>query len=126
MGSLRFAPTSAGGDRLVGNNDRGVVLQLIEAAVGNDVARNEAVNLGCTAVCHARFNAAHVREIALNHVHKRCLTILLNGGGRNQRHSLQCIHEQAGVYKLIGEECVVLVVEERAAFDSASRGVNLV
>ena len=61
------------------DGDRGVVLQLVEAAVGDHVAGIDAVHLRYAAVGHSRLDAAHVRDVVLNHVHERGLAILLNG-----------------------------------------------
>src|ERR1700685_4769649 len=97
------------GRSLVRNDDCSIVLQLIEAAVGDNVSRIDAVNLGYPAVGNSRLYAAHMSEIVLDHIHKRCLAILLNGGCRNQRHSLQCIHQQMGVNKLVLGELIILV-----------------
>ena len=69
------------------------------------------VNLRHPTVGNPRLDAAHVSEIVLNHIDKRCLAILLNGRRGNQRHSLQRIHQQPRIYKLVGEERIVLVVE---------------
>src|ERR1019366_5662086 len=67
-----------------------------------------------------------MRDIVLNHIHERCLAILLNGGCWNQRHPLQRIHQQPCVNKLVGEERITLIVEDSSCFDCSRRGVNLV
>src|ERR1035437_3640208 len=67
-----------------------------------------------------------MHDIILNHIHERCLTILLNGGCWNQRHPLQRIHQQPRVDKLVGEERITLIVEDGSCFDCFRRGVNLV
>jgi hypothetical protein len=82
MDSMRFAPAGAGGDRRV-RNHRNVVLQLIEAAVGDNVPGIDAVNLREPAVRNSRLYAAHMSEIVLNDVDERCLAVLLNGRGWN-------------------------------------------
>jgi hypothetical protein len=79
MDSLRFAPARFGRGRLVRNNDRSIVLQLIEAAVGDNVSWVDAFNLCYTAVGDPRRYAAHVSEIILNQIDKRRLPVLLNG-----------------------------------------------
>src|SRR5580692_12005170 len=70
---------------LAGNCYRSIVLQLVEAARGHFVSGIDPVNLGQAAVCYSRRYAAQMRDIALNHVNERCLTILLDGGCWNQR-----------------------------------------
>ena len=67
-----------------------------------------------------------MRDIVLNHIHERCLAILLDGGCWNQRHPLQRIHQQPRVDKLVGEERIIFVVEDGSRFDCSRRGVNLV
>ena len=110
----------------VRNDDRGVVLQLIEAAVGDNVSRIDAVNLRHTAVGNSRLYAAHVSDIVLNHIHERCLAILLNGGCWNQRHPLQRIHQQPRVNKLVGEKRIILIVEDGSCLYRPRRSVDLV
>src|ERR1700676_625729 len=66
-----------------------------------------------------------MRDIVLNHINERCLTILLNGGCWNQRHPLQRIHQQPRIDKLVGEERIILIVEEGSCFGSSRPGVNL-
>src|SRR5580658_9966227 len=130
MDSLGAAPARAAwgrlGRRLVRNRDRSLVLQLIEAAVGDNVSGIDAVNLRDPAGCNSRLDAAHVSDIVLNHIHERCLAILLNGGSWNQRYPLQRIHQQPGVHKLVWKERGVFVGEDGARFDCPGRGVNLV
>ena len=111
---------------LIRNDDLGVVLQLLKAAVGDHVSGIDAVNLRHTAICNSRLDAAHMSDAVLNHVHERCLAVVLDGGGGDQRHPLQRIHQQPGVHKLVGEERVVLVVEDGSRFHRARRRVNLV
>src|ERR1035437_3492564 len=96
MGSRGAAPIRGGRGRLgqtlvrslvrilIRNYDRRVLLQLIEAAVGDNVSRIDAVNLRHTAVRNSRLYAAHMRDIVLDHIHERRLAILLNGGGRSE------------------------------------------
>src|ERR1700722_9669960 len=141
MGSPRAAPTLLTAGRLfrrrcircrrirgrsVRYDDLSVVLQLIETAVGYNVRGIYAFNLSYAAVCHARRDAAHMSDIVLNDIDKGCLPILLNGGGRNQGNSLQSIHQQAGIYKLVGEERIVAVRKKRPPFYSSSGSVDLV
>src|ERR1700683_2147893 len=90
--SLARSLTSSLTRRRARDCNRIVVLQLVEAAGGDDVSRIDAVDLGQPAVGHSRRYAAQMRDIALNYIHERCLTILLDGGGWNQRYSLQRIH----------------------------------
>jgi hypothetical protein len=74
MDSLGATPVRAGSGRLRRrwgrNNDRCIVLQFIEAAVGNNVRWIDAVNLGHTAVGNARLYTAHVSNIVLNHINE--------------------------------------------------------
>ena len=44
----------------------------------------------------------------------------------NQRHSLERIHQQARIYKLVREERIIGVGKESSAFDGPRRRVNLV
>jgi hypothetical protein len=62
----------------------------------------------------------------LNHIHERCLAILLNGGSRNQRYPLQRIDQQPRVYKLVWKECGVLVAKDSAPSYCPGRGVDLI
>ena len=67
-----------------------------------------------------------MRDIVLDDIHERCLAILLNGRCWNQRHPLQRIHQQPRVNKLVGEECIILIVEDGSCFYRPRRSVNLV
>src|ERR1700733_4753802 len=108
------------------NYDLGVVLQLVEAAGGDNVSGIDAVNLCRAGVSDSGLYAALVSDIILNHIDERGLAILLNGWGRNQCHACQRVHKQARVYKLVWEECIILVVENRPRFYRAGRCVNLI
>src|ERR1035437_7811688 len=67
-----------------------------------------------------------MRDIVLNHIQERGLTILSNGGCWNQRHPLQRIHQQSRVDKLVGKERIILIVKDGSCFNCSRRGVNLV
>ena len=107
-------------------DDLGVILQLVEATVSDDIAWVDAFHLGFTCVGDSRLYVAHVCDIVLNHVDKRSLAILLNGRCRNQRHALQRIHQQTRVYELVREKRIILIVELRSPFHRAGRRINLV
>ena len=62
------------------HDDRGFILQLIEAAGRDHLAGGDAVHLRFAAIRDTRLDAALVCDIALNHIHEGSLTILLNGG----------------------------------------------
>ena len=121
-----FSRSSSACGRRIGNDYRSVILQLVKAAVGHHIAGIDAINLRLTRVRNSGLYAAHVRDVVLNHVHKRCLAILLNRGGRNERDSLQRVHQQARVHKLIREERVIFVVEDRPPFYRSGSSIYLV
>ena len=81
MGSRDATPAGAGRGRgrLGRNGDGDVVLQLIEAAIGDHVSGVDAGYLRDAAVGDSRRYAARVRDIVLNQIDKRRLPILLNG-----------------------------------------------
>jgi hypothetical protein len=112
MDSMSFAPARGGRDRRVRNDDGDVVLQLIEAAVGYHVSGIDAVNLRETTVSDSWLYAPHMGGIVLNHVYERRLAILLDGRGRNQCHSLQRIHQQPRIHKLVRKQCIICVGEQ--------------
>src|SRR5580658_10605603 len=123
-GIAPVTPAGAGGRRLARNNHGGVVLQLIEAAVGHYVSRADTCDLGYAAVCNPLGYAAHVRDIVLNQIDKRRLPIVLNSRRRNQRHSLQRVHQEPRIDKLVRKEGVVLVGELGPAFYSPGGSVD--
>src|ERR1700691_5091131 len=116
MDSRGAAPARAGWGRLgrswVRNSNCSIFLQLVEAAVGDNVARVDSIHLRQTAVRDSRLYGAQMSDVVLNHIHERCLAILLNGGCWNQRHSLQRIYQQASIHKLVREERIIFIVED--------------
>src|SRR5208282_6653675 len=58
--------------------------------------------------------------------HERCLAILLNGGGWDQRHPLQRIHQKVRIHKLVRKERIILILELGSAFYGPGRSINLV
>src|SRR3984885_13365558 len=126
MDSRSAAGGRAGRDRLFYYVYRRFVLQLIEAAGGDNFSRIDAFDLGYTSLCNSRLDAAHLNEIVLNHIRKRGLAVLLNGRRWKQRHPLQGIYQQSRVYKLVREERVIFVVEKRSPFYCPGRSVDLV
>src|SRR5580658_8182406 len=101
MDSLAAAPILFARGRLVRDSDLSVILQLIEAAICHNVSGADACNLCYACVSNSRPYSAQVSDIVLNDINKRSLPILLNGRRWNQGHSLQRIHQQARVDKLI-------------------------
>ena len=67
----------AGGIR---NHDRRVVLQLFEAAIGDDVSRIDTFDLGEPVIGHSRFDLVDVRDVIFEHIDEGSLAILLNRG----------------------------------------------
>src|SRR5580704_1198736 len=134
MDSLGAAPVCAGGGGLVwrvvgggvGNSDGGVFLQLIKAAVGDNIPGIDAIDLHQAAIRNSRLYAAHVCDVVLNHIHEGCLTILLSGRCWNQGHALQCVHQQPRVHKLVWEERIAFIVEDGSSFHCSCGGVDLV
>src|SRR5580658_1780764 len=125
-GSRGWTLARSGGNWLLGNDDFRIVLQLVKAAVGNDVAWIDALDGGLAGIHNAWRDIADLGGVILDYVDKRGLAIMLNGRGRNQRDSLQGGHQQPGVYELIGKQGIVLVVEKRPQPDRTRGGIDLV
>src|SRR5580704_3843127 len=125
-GSRGLTLARSGGQRLLGNYDLRIVLQLVKAAVGNHVRWIDTFDGGLTGIRDAWLDVADLGGIILDDVDKRGLAIMLNGRGRNQSDSLQGIHQQSGVYELVGKQRVVLVIEERPQPDRPCGGIDLV
>src|SRR5208282_6708537 len=125
-GSRGLTLARGGRKRLLGDHDLRIVLQFVEATVGDHVSRIDAGHSGQASIGDASLDVADLRRVILNDINKRRLPVVLNGGGRNQSNALQGVHQQPGVYKLIGKKRVVLVIEERTHLDSAGGGIDLV
>src|SRR5580704_9789964 len=97
MDSRGAAPARAGwgrfGRSFVRNNNCSIFLQLVEAAVGDHVARIDTFHLRQTAVRDSRLYGVQMSDVILNHIHERCVGSLLSGGWWNQRHWLQRIYQ---------------------------------
>src|SRR5271154_5653793 len=114
MDSRSAAPLGAGGRGGLGDDDLGVVLQLIEAAGGQHIPRVDARHLRRSAVGYASLNRAHMRGVVLDYIDERGLTVVLNGGGGNEGCVVQSVDQQLCVYELIRKKSEVLIVERRA------------
>src|SRR5271163_3695778 len=107
----RGCASARGCGRLLGNYDLGFVLQFLKAAVGNYISRIDAFDGGLARVGDAWFDVADLRRILLDQVDKCVLAVMLNRRTRNQRDPLQRLHQEPGVYELVGKQRFVLVIE---------------
>src|SRR5271156_1768581 len=112
--------------RLLGNRDLRIVLQLVKAAVCNDVPGVDAFDSGLPGVRDTWLDVANLSRAILDEVNECGLAIMLNGGSRNQRDPLQSVHQQPGVHELVGEQTVVFVIEERPQLHRTCSGIDLV
>src|SRR5579883_2472828 len=104
------------------------VLQAVEVARSDQRALSESL--------HGRFVIGFVgyRDVlqmnrvagAVDNVHKRLLTVVLNHRCRQNLRRRQRIHEQARIDKLIWEQRAVRIAEARSKLDGAGRGIDLV
>src|ERR1700722_11425202 len=108
------------------NRNLRVVLELVEATVGNNVSGINSFHLGEPVVGYSNLDVLQVRDVVLNYVDKRCLAVLLNRRRRNQGNSFERFHQQPRIDKLIREQREIIIVENRAHFDRPRGGVNLV
>src|SRR5580700_4311337 len=70
---------------IVRDGDCGVLLHLVEVAVGDNVAWTDASHLRETTLDNSRRHIAQVSDIVLNYVNERCRAVLLNSRRRNLR-----------------------------------------
>ena len=125
-GSRSVTPHGRSWQGLVGDDDFCLVLQLVKAAVGYDIAGVDAGHLSGIAVGDAGLDGPHLGDIILQDVDKRCIAIVLYGGCRYQRDAMKGIDEQARIHELIRIKGIVLVGEGSACLDGTGGGVNLV
>ena len=109
-----------------GNDDFGVVLQLVKTAVGQHVTGRDAGDFRDARVGDDGLNDAHVGDVVLDDVDEGGLAVVLNCGGGNQRGGVMSVHEEADVDEFVGEESGVFVVEGGARFYGAGGGVDLI
>src|SRR5208282_2995851 len=109
-GSRRWTLARRSGQRLLGNYDLRVVLQFLKAAGGNHISRINARDRSLPSVRDPSLDVADLGCVILDEVNKCGLPVVLNGGGRNQRNSLQSVHHQLGIYELIGEQGIIFVI----------------
>src|SRR5580700_1485619 len=125
-GSRGLALAGCSGKRLFGNYDLRIILQLVKAAIGHHIAGVDTRHRGHIRVSDTRLDITNLRRVVLDNVYERRLAVVLNGGGRNQRDSLQGVHQQPGVYELVGKQRAVFVFEEGSHLDRAGGGIDLV
>src|SRR5271165_6605876 len=108
------------------NGYRRVVLQLVEAAIRNDISRVDAFHLRESVVSCSRLDVVQMSNVILNNIHKRSLAILLNGRRRNQGHTFQGLHQQPRINELVWEQSEIVITKNRAHLHRSRGGVNLV
>src|SRR5580704_8847490 len=125
-GSRSWALARSTRKRLFGNRDLRIVLQLFKAAVCNNVPGVDAFDSSLPGVRDTWLDVAYLSRAVLDEVDERGLAVMLNGGSGNQRDPLQSVHQQPGVYELVGEQSVVFVIEERPQLHRTCSGIDLV
>src|ERR1700722_2395115 len=108
------------------NGNLRVVLELVEAAVGNHISGINSVHLREPVIGYASLDVLQMGDVVLNDVDKGCLAVLLNGRRRNQGNSFQRFYQQPRIDKLVREQREIIIVENRAHLHRPSRGINLV
>src|SRR5271163_3678041 len=76
-----------GGSRLrsFGNDDLGVILQLVKTAVGYNITRVDAGNRRLAPIRYAGLDVTDLSGVILNEIDERNLAIMLNRRGGNER-----------------------------------------
>src|SRR5262249_7689465 len=78
-----------------------------------------------TPLGYSNLDRAHIRSIVgLDDINKSALRTALNRNGRYQDLGFLYIYQQSGVYKLIGEQSVLLIVKDGFEPRGACSGVN--
>src|SRR5208282_3399664 len=125
-GSRGLTLARGSGQRLLGNYDLRVILQLVKTTVGYNVSRVDAGHRRVATVGDAGLDVANLGRVILNDIDECSLAIMLDGRRRNYRDTLQSVYQQPRIHELVGEEGIVFVVEERPHLNRASGGVDLV
>src|SRR5258705_5390056 len=86
-------------DRLVRYNDLRTVLELIEAAGGDDVARIDAFDGRHAGVRSSWLDGLHSCSVVPDHVDEGLLSVVLNGIRGNQRDALQRFDQKPRVHE---------------------------
>ncbi len=108
------------------NDDFGVVLQLLEAAVGDDISGVESLHLGHSSLGDARFYVMDVGDVVLDEENIRLIPIVLDGRGGDEDDVFERVQKQTGIDELVGKERVGLVLKEGAQFEGSGGGVDLI
>src|ERR1700733_9401109 len=108
------------------NGNLRVVLELVEATIGNNISRFYSIHLREPVIGYSSLDVLQVGDIVLNNVDKRCLAVLLNGRRRNQGNPIERFHQQPRIDKLVREQREIIIVENRAHLHRPGRGINLV
>src|SRR5271156_5621857 len=111
---------------LLGDGDRGTVLQLFKAAVGYHISHIQPLYFRVRPFTYAWLDVMDVGLAVLDQKDKRGVSVVLDRRGRNQDHVVEGFQEQAGIYKQIRKENAVFVVENGAQLQRAGGGVDLV
>src|SRR5580704_3270819 len=112
--------------RLLRNYNLRIILQLVETAVGDDVSWIDARNRSVAGVGYPGLNIPDLCRVVLDEINKRGLAVVLNGGSRDQSDTLFGIEQKPGIHKLVGKQCIVLVIEKRPHLHGPSCGVDLI
>ncbi len=76
----RSSTPTGGADRnrFIGDGNLRSILELVEAAIGENISRINTSDLRRVSVSYSCFDVFQVGDIILDHVHKRHLTVMLN------------------------------------------------
>ncbi len=88
----------------IGEDNRRVVLQLVEAAVSDHIAGIDTFYLGSIPIGGTGPDTLHVCCVVLNHIDVRYLSVVLYRGRWDQGGPVQCIDQKADIYKFICEQ----------------------
>src|SRR5262245_5035396 len=123
-----FARDSLGGPRAGTYLDLAERTQFISSVDNNQLAVGKPGFYGCvTPLGHTDLDRTHIGGVVgLDYVHEGALRTALDSDSRHHDLPLLYIDQQPGVYKLVGEQSVLLVVEDGFEFRCAGCRVDLV
>jgi hypothetical protein len=108
------------------NDNLRVVLELVEATVGDNISGFNSFYLREPVIGDPNLDVLQMGDVVLNDVHERCLAVLLDRRRRNQSYSFEGFHQQPRIDKLVRKQREIIIVESRAHFHRPRRGVDLV
>src|SRR5579871_5387027 len=92
----------------------GAVLQLLKAAVSNNVSGMDPLNRDHAGIGDSSLHIRHLRLTILDDINKSDIAVVLYRGIRNQNLVRKRLYCQPGIHELVGKQSLILVIKRGA------------